>query len=45
MVNSSSGFGIDYLKENELELRNFVLELNFPTKKFNPEINLLFLQH
>ena len=40
MVNS--GIGIDYLKKNELELRN--LELKFPTKIFYPEINLPFLQ-
>jgi len=44
MVNS----GIDYLKKMELrtfelELRIFELEMKFPTKKINPEINLLFL--
>ena len=31
MVNS--GIGIDYLKKIELELRNFELELKFPTKQ------------
>jgi len=31
MVNSR--IGIDYLKKDELELRNFELELKFPTKK------------
>jgi len=40
----NSGIGSDYLKKNELELRNFELELKFPTKKLNPEINLPFLQ-
>ena len=39
IVNSNSG--IDYLKI--MELRNFELELKFPTKKLNPEINLPFL--
>jgi len=29
----------------ELELRNFELELKFPTKTFNPQINLPFLPH
>ena len=28
----------------ELELRNFELELKFPTEELNPEINLPFLQ-
>jgi len=44
----NSGIGINYLKKMELELRNFELrklELKFPTKKLNPEINLPFLQH
>ena len=31
---------IDYLKKMELEL--IKLELKFPTKKFNPQINLPF---
>jgi len=44
IVDSNSGIGIDYLKQMELELRNFELELKFPTKTFNPEINLPFLQ-
>ena len=30
-----SNFGIDYLKKMELELRNFELELNFPTKEIS----------
>ena len=29
----------------DFESRHFELELKFPTKKFNPEINLLFIQH
>ena len=33
-------FGIDNLKKMELELIN--LELEFPTKRFNPQINLPF---
>ena len=36
------------LKKMELKLRNLEfrnLELKFPTKQFNPEINLLFIQH
>ena len=45
----NSGIGIDgqfrnwnlLFKKNELELRN--LELEFPTKKLNPDINLPFL--
>jgi len=28
--------GIDYLKKNYLELRNFELELKFPAKILNP---------
>jgi len=38
----NSGIEIDYLKK--MELINLELELKFPTKKLNPEINLLFLQ-
>ena len=38
MVNSNSG--IDYLKENGIEI--FELELKFPTKQLNPQINLPF---
>ena len=38
-----SNFGIDYLKK--MELRNFELELMFPTKQLNTQINLPFLQH
>ena len=29
----------------ELELRKFELELKFPTKQLNPQINLPFLTH
>ena len=51
MVNSNSGIGIDYLKNElelrnvELELRNVELKLKFPTKQLNPKINLQFLQY
>jgi len=38
MVNSNFGSGTDYLKTMVLELIN--LELKFPTKELNPQINL-----
>jgi len=34
--------GIDYLKKMELDLINFELELKFPPKIINPQINLPF---
>ena len=40
MVNSN--FGIDYWNLKRMELINFELELKFPTKKWNPHINLPF---
>jgi len=36
------GIGIDYLKKMELELINLELEVKFPTKQLNPQINLPF---